>query len=240
MCTIGWVRCPGGFILFKNRDALKASAATSKLFVSNKLIAGSYKGRNGIWIGVNKYGIGFASALGPYRKHKRDWRKVNELGEAVLLLSQDLGDALEKFLTSFREEGLNTSANVILANKNKAYLIELLPGKSHVSVCEERCVATNHFRHFEKANRLLPSLESSVMRLVKVKKLLSKASTAEEIANVLSYQSNHPNESICRTEKVMTVSSLVIEFKSTGARILYAPGPPCSTPFAEIEWKPRV
>ncbi len=234
------MRRPGGFILFKNRDAPKTSAATSKLFVSNKLIAGSYKGRNGIWIGVNRYGIGFASALGPYRKHKRDWRKVNELGEAVLLLSQDLGGALERFLMGFHEEDLDTSTNVILANKDKAYLIELLPGKPHISACEERCVATNHFRHFEKANRLLPSLESSVMRLVKVEKLLSKASTAEEIANVLSYQSNSPNESICRTGKVMTVSSLVIEFKSTGVRVLYTPGPPCSTPFAEIEWKSRI
>ena len=237
MCTIGWIRRPDSFILFKNRDAPKRSTNTSKLLISNKLIAGSYKSRKGIWIGINRYGIGFVSALGPYRNSKKDWIRVNELGESVLLLSRDLDNALERFLAGFHGEYLDTSANVILANSNKAYLIEILPEKSNVSVCSKRCMATNHFRHFEEANKSFLNLENSILRLAKAEKLLSKTRTAEEVTDVLDYRSDNPDESTCRLGKVMTVSSLVIEFMEKRVRALYAPGPPCSTSFAEIEWK---
>jgi len=162
---------------------------------------------------------------------------VNEMGEEVLKSSRRADDAVTLFINFFRENRLNTSANIIIADKNTAHLIELLPHTFHTSSCGNLCVATNHFTHFQQINHGLKTLKSSVQRLATAKKLLTGANTIFDVVEVLVYHDG-TEKSICRLGEVMTSSSMTIGMGET-LEAIYFPGPPCITPFVRVEWSPE-
>ena len=243
-CTIGWIKTKEGYILFKNRDTRKKYLKDNSFQKTKNLVRIGYKsGRNGCWIGVNNYGIGFTSAKGPYRKVSEGystWIKFNEIGEKVLKKARNLEEALNLFIDSYKKQKVGESANVLLCDKNRAYLLELCLGNVKIKKYSRSVFKTNHFELMKNFNKNFKSLNASLKRLKKFKNLFKdyKPKTAEGLIPLLTYHSRDSEENICRHGRIMTVGSSIFEFSATKIVVLYSINEaPCKGKFSKKEIK---
>jgi hypothetical protein len=215
-CTIGWIKTEKGALFFKNRDTNEKYLKTNLLKKEKMFIKFGYLDRKGCWIGINKYGIGFASSEGPYRKIPVgyfSWKKFNEVGEFVLKKSKSLREAVELFIKVYRKHRIGASANILLCDNQRAHLLEICLDKINDKVYSNLVFKTNHFERLEEFNSYLPSLEVSELRLKKFKKIFkeTKPKNGKELIHLLTYHSRNAKENVCRHGKIMTVGSVIFE-----------------------------
>lgn len=148
-CTIGWIKTPKGYLLFKNRDTSPELVGSSEFYKDDRTASIAYKKRKGHGIGINKHGVGVASARGPDRKDRKgyqDWKRYNEISEKVLKEAKTLSEAREIFVSIYLNEKIGDSANIIICNKEKAEVIELGNGKANISSHAGSVCRTNQDR----------------------------------------------------------------------------------------------
>jgi hypothetical protein len=246
-CTIGWIKTNSGFILFKNRDTKKKYLKTNKIQEDKYLAKVGYKdNRKGCWIAVNKYGVGFTSAKGPFREIPEgyeSWIKFNEIGEIVLKESKSLEEAITNFIELYKKYKVGESANILLCDKNQAYLMELCCGKIKSRRYSRFVFRTNHFEFMKQYNQYLSGLSSSVLRLQKFKDLFKdlKSPDGKKLIPLLTFYSQNNAESICRRGKIMTVGSVVFEITPKLLFCYYSLNKsPCAGRYNEriISWNP--
>ena len=232
MCSIGWIKTKEGYILFKNRDTNK-KYLRDNLFKKTENVAevGYMSGRKGCWIGVNKYGIGFTSAKGPYIEIQEgfsSWIKFNELGEKILKSEKKLERAVKRFIREYKKQKIGESANILLCDKNKTFLLECCCGNVKIKAYSRYAVKTNHFELIKRFNQS-KSLPLSVKRLKKIREVMRNhiPKTAEELIPLLRYH-NDSEEDVCRKGKIMTVGSAVFEVTDESVIVNYVlNGSPC-------------
>ena len=214
-CTIGWIKTENGYILFKNRDTLKEFMHTNRFKENDKIVGIGYNTRKGMWIGINKHNIGFTSSKGPHRKRDEipSWIEFNVIGEYVLKRSESLDEAVSLFIKEYKHKKVGESANILLCDNKKAVVLELCQGKVKVREYYNDIFVTNHFRYLKKYNSFLNSLETSKLRLKKIKKLFRNKKVREsvDLFPLLKYHSRDTRRNICRHGKVVTVASAVFE-----------------------------
>ncbi len=227
-CTIGWIRTKNGYIIFKNRDT-KKEFLTDNLFQKTEgLVKIGYKSeRKGCWIGINRYGIGFTSAKGPYREVPAgyfSWKKFNEIGEKVLKRAKSLDEAIGLFIKNYKKQKIGDSANILLSDKNHAYLLEFWLENIKIKKYSRFIFKTNHFELMGRLNQNLKSLNSSTKRLKKFRELFRyhKPKRAEDLIPLLTHHSRNAEENICRHGRVMTVGSAIFEVKNNAIICYYS------------------
>ena len=207
-CTIGWIKTKEGCILFKNRDTKKEYLKDNLFQKTKQLVKIGYKsGRKGCWIGVNKYGVGLTSAKGPYRNIPEgysSWLKFNEIGEKVLKKAKDVEDALNLFVKDYKKQKIGETANILLCDKNKAYLLEFCLENIRIKSYFRFVFRTNHFELTKKFNQNFKSLNISVKRLEKFKELFNKykPKNTEDLISLLTYHSKTKKRIFVDMEKL--------------------------------------
>ncbi len=216
---VGWIRKKKNFLLFKNRDSKREHLKTNVFVKDDTMACVIYTNRKGCWAGVNKYGIGFVSAKGPYRiipKNHSSWKRFNEIGETVLKQANTLIEAKELFLKIYKNHKIGESANVLLCDKNRAYLLELCLDKIDTKLYSDHVFKTNHFELLDSLNSAFKEaqLETSKVRLKKFEELFEKSDIEQgkDLISLLTHHSERKNENICRHESIiMTVGSVVFD-----------------------------
>lgn len=237
-CTIGWIKSREGCIIFKNRDTGKNLRGDLLKITRNSIKICHHSGRKGCWIGVNKW-FGFASAKGPYRELSENcspYAKFDEIGELILEKANNLEKALKLFIESYKKQKIGKSANILLCNPNKAYLIEFCSGKINIKTYSRFVFRTNHFLSMRKFNRNFEFLNTSVKRLKKFRELVSiyKPKNAEQLIPLLSYHSENAEESICRHGTISTLGSAIFEISKNSITLWYSLNDnPCRNKFSK-------
>jgi len=237
-CTIGWIKSKEGCIIFKNRDTRKNLRGDLVKITRNSIKICHQRGRKGCWIVINKW-LGFMSAKGPYRElleNRASYAKFDELGEIILERTNNLERALKLFIESYKKQKIGKSANILLCNTNKAYLLELCSGKINIKSYSRFVFRTNHFLSMRKFNRNFEFLNISVKRLKKFRELFSiyKPKNAEQLIPLLSYHSKDPEENICRHGTISTLGSAIFEISRSGVTLWYSLNDnPCRNKFSK-------
>gem|GEM_PF-3587262 len=218
MCSIGYIRLKNRYLLFKNRDRYPHEEKANYI-EENDILAFKDKREPGIWFGVNKHGVGAATAWGPIIDVKDGLEPDNfVLLEEILNSAESRKEAEEMFLEKCQK--LGRSYNVILADSSGATEIEYTPDRKSVNKHENFIVKTNHFTHNEDLNIQGARLDNSRQRLI----LLGKARETEEAENLIPLLGHHGKERIddvCRHGESVTTASAILEVGEKEVRATY-------------------
>ncbi|TAN42069.1 MAG: methyltransferase domain-containing protein [Nitrospirae bacterium] len=226
MCTIGYHKQLN--LIFKNRDK---NIATGEVFVITKaLIAVKSEGSNYYSLGVNKHSCAFAGAAvntskwtslvlsGNIEEANGQSALENDgLVSPIITLSSQFNNmksAEEMLKILLNGKHSYMGYNVILADREKAFHVELHRNNSHIKELQEDTIITNHFQYLEHGPKIKEEYPSSFNRLEIAGKELQKAVSIEDIFHMLKIQYGRADEDIWRTGTFSTISSTVVDIES--------------------------
>lgn len=218
LCSIGWIRLRDGYLLFKNRDRPEGEEKANYI-EEDGILAFKDRSEPGIWLGVNRHGVGVATAWGPDVNVRKGLEPDNfRLLEEILRSAKGREEAEKAFLESAPE--LGRSYNVIIADARAATEIEYMRGRKSVHSAEDFLVKTNHFTRMEELNIPGRRLDNSRERLIFLGKEAKDAEKAEDLIPVLGHHAKERIRDVCRHEESETVATAILEVKDD-VRALY-------------------
>jgi len=222
MCSIGWLKLENSWIIFKNRDRT-VGEPKENIFIQEKDVIGfKDKKFTGLWMGINKSGIGITTAYGPVKDVPKGLYPENfEVNKEVLVKCKTVKEATKMYLDLAKK--LGRSFNVVLADSEHAVSLEILP-KHHSKKSFDKIVSkTNYFTKLKKYNVDKKRTKRSKIRLRKLMKLLPKVKSGKDLIPILGFHSeNNQYENICRHNKHETVASAIFEIKENQIKIYYS------------------
>jgi hypothetical protein len=223
MCTIGYHKKLN--LLFKNRD--KNVPTNEAIIIKPEIIAVKTEGVGYFSLGTNRHGCSFVSAAvntplwtsiaskGDIEKAAEQSIKENEgLTNPVTVVSQHLlgVDNLDKLL----ERVLNSKNkymgyNLLLADKEKAFHVELYRDKYHISRINDVVAVSNHFQHLDHGPKKIEDYSNSFERLEAARKLMDDFISLEDVFKTLKPHDGLTENIFWRKGNFHTVSSTVID-----------------------------
>jgi len=225
MCTIGYHKNLN--TIFKNRD--KTSKTEEEIIVDEKIIACKTRGADYYSWGVNKFGCAFVTAAinSPYWTQliyeKKDeaaakqYALENEgLQNPITLISQMLPDIkqVEMWLEALEaSQELWMGYNLLVADCDKAYVVELYRDQHHIRELKEEEVITNHFQIIKHGPKQESDYPSTFHRLEYGNERVLTAGCSDDILLMLKPNGEEEKKKIWRDGKFATISSSAIDFQ---------------------------
>jgi len=222
MCSIGWLKLKDSWILFKNRDRSAGESKENILIKDNTLIGFGDKKFPGLWIGMNKYGVGVTSAYGPIKDVPEVLNPENfNASEEVLRKCWTAEEGVVLYLELAKNIG--RSFNVLIADSSRAITLELILKDSSRVDFNKIAAKTNYFTELKKYNNDKEKTDRSAARLGKLTQLLPEVKNADDLIKVLGFHSeSNEYENICRHDKSETVASAIFEVKDKQVKVFYS------------------
>lgn len=232
MCTIGYHNDLG--LIFKTRD--KFSNTDEEIITNDKIIAGRTIGDDYYSWGLNQHGCAFVTAAintptwtrliaaddlaGAGQQYKLE----NEgLQSPIRLVSKMLPDVknVEMWIENVSSDPtLWMGYNVLVADHNGAYIVELYKDTHAIRKLDDSAVITNHFQVLDHGPKHLLDYPSSFNRLQLGQEHIAKSAMITDIADLLMSNKGDDDTRIWREGIFFTVSATMIEFNN--GRIHYA------------------
>ena len=211
MCSIGWLKLEKSWILFKNRDRPVGEPKTSTFIQDTDIVGFGDKKFPGVWAGVNKYGVGIASAYGPLRDVVQGLKPENfEANEEVLRNCKTVEKAAELYLKLAKS--LGRTFNIIIGDSTHAVALELIPNDSSRETFDRIVTKTNYFTVLTKYNVNKERTERSTARARKLMELLPNVKNGKDMIPILKFHSKtNDYENICRHDITETIASAIFE-----------------------------
>jgi len=239
MCSIGLLKHEDHWLLFKNRDrAVEEKNRTNYIEITDDAILFKDKKMPGALLGINKHGLGIATAWSSVISTPRNKPKENfEIIERILKETKTAAQAKDAYPPYAQDIG--RSYNLIIADQKRAYEIEQIRSIVHIAQHKANVMKTNHFEHLKVYNLEGPRYDDSKSRLRKLKELVHNVKKPEDLFHVLSYHSElNKSESICRRSEYETVASAIISIKGSDVTVYYALNEePTTNNFKIKKWK---
>lgn len=219
MCSIGWLKLENSWILFKNRDRVVGEPKENTFIQDNDLVGFGDKKFLGIWIGINKHGVGVTTAYGPVKDVPIGLESENfETNEQVLRKCKSVEEATKMYLELAKK--LGRSFNVIIVDSKHAVALEIIPNDSSEESFENIAVKTNYFTKLRKYNVDKQRTERSDARLRKIMELLPRVKEGKDLIPILKFHSKtNDYQNVCRHDYAETVASAIFEVKENKIRI---------------------
>ena len=226
MCTIGYNKKLN--VIFKNRD--KTSPTSEKIIADDKLIACRTRGANYYSWGINKYGCTFVSAAintpqwtklvydGKLKEAQEQYEDENkDLQNPMVCVSEMLPDVrlVDNWLEAL--ESSNTlwmGYNLLIADRQKVYLVEFYKDQSHIRELTDSEVITNHFQTINHGPMQETDYPSSFGRYKYGNSKITSAETFDDIYHLLMHDNREDNSTTWRKGNFFTISSSVIDFQN--------------------------
>lgn len=235
MCTIGYHKRLN--ILFKNRD--KNIPTNEVVIIKPEIITVKTDGAGYFSLGTNRYGCSFVSAAvntpfwtsiaseGDVEKAAEQFRRENEgLTNPATIVSKYLleVDNLDKLMEMvFNSKDKYMGYNLLLADKEKGFHIELYRDKYHISRVDDMTVVSNHFQHLDHGPKKIEDYSSSFERLEAAKRLMNDFISLEDIFKTLKPYDGLTENIFWRNGNFHTISSTIIDLDTRA--IYYASSP---------------
>jgi hypothetical protein len=227
MCTVFYLRDLN--LLSKNRD--KESPAEEEIVRGAGFLAVRTKGADYFSLAVNRHGVAFVSTA----VNSPDWTQAIEEGrtsnaKSILMserrgqtsptkaISKHIADAksIDDLLVILERPGHSWAGyNVVMADREKAVVLEASGGQTHRRILEKRDVITNHFTVLDHGAKTHDDYPSSFERLAYGRRHLDQLSSFADLVGVV-HPSDDPGRAkeIWRTGAFHTVSSAVIDLSA--------------------------
>jgi hypothetical protein len=220
MCSIGWIKLNDSWILFKNRDRAVGEPKENFIIQDDTLIGFGDRKFPGLWIGINKFGVGVTSAYGPLKDICGLEPENFEANEAVLRESSTTDEAVRTY--SELAKKLGRSYNILITDSSRAIALEIIPNDLSKTTYKKIAAKTNYFTELTKYNIDQERTERSVARRKKIMEFLPKARGSEEVMSILKFHSKTDDlENICRHDKNETVGSAIFEINNKSLHLRY-------------------
>lgn len=223
MSTIGIVYRKSAMIIFEQCDLNKRTVFYEPKVKSNKDIRYMSFERediNGIWCGINNYGVGFVSA-DSYVKDEENNILNNAVFKAYENIVSDYKTAREavEFMKKFYLTSLNKDI-LIISDKKESYYIESYKGEVIVVLLTPQFhpryfTSTNHFRFIHEE---VPFSEnhSTYLRLTRAEEMLLKDCSINGVKNLLKDQYYGKSVmSICRESDICPIGEKAYTTQAT-------------------------
>lgn len=211
MCTIGLL---DGKILFKNQDG--EGQSNIKIRKEDNLIEVFCPVLNRPVAIYTKKGIGIVTALVDTDEATAplDWIK-NRISDI---------NSAEEFIQLLKQGPDFTGFNIIIADKNKGFAVEV-SGKKVIATEIKTAARTNHFFLIKSGPQKPEDNPSSFIRHARAEKLCKKLpSTTESAKKILSdNEKGNSDNSIFRSGRINTQCSIIIDLPNN--RLLYTKYP---------------
>ena len=225
MCTIGF--CRDLNIVFKNRD--KDKLVEEEIIADDNIIACRTVGADYYSWGINRYGCAFVSAAINTPK----WTQLHYNGKTIEANEQyeleNIGldspmQLISNILPSVKRvdmwiETINVSKriwkgyNILIADSQNAYIIELYKDQYNIREIGDREVITNHFQIIDHGPKNESDYENSFQRLTYGKEKIEKVKSTGDIFQMLKPDNPEDQKKIWRSDEFSTVSSTIINFQ---------------------------
>jgi len=221
MCSIGWLKLDNSWILFKNRDRKASEPKENILIQDDDLVGFGDKKFPGLWVGINKYGIGIATAYGPIIDVPIGLKPENfEANEKILRKCKTVEEAKKIYLALAKN--LGRSFNVIISDSRHAIALEIIPNDVSEEKFDMVVAKTNCFTELKRYNVNKEKTKKSEMRLRKLMELLQGVNSGKDMIPILKFHSKtNCYENICRHASAETVASVIFDIKDNKTYIYY-------------------
>ncbi len=222
MCSIGWLKLEDSWILFKNRDRAVGEAKENVFIQDDDLVGFGDKKFPGLWIGINKYGVGITTAYGPIKDVPFGLTPENfEANEEVLRKCKTVKEATGMYLELAKE--LGRSFNIIIADSKHAVALETIPNDSSKEDFDKIVAKTNYFTKLKKYNIDKERIKRSDARFKKLMEFLPRVKDGKDLIPILKFHSKtNDYENICRHDYTETVASAIFEVRGGKIKIYYS------------------
>ncbi|MCW8914503.1 MAG: carcinine hydrolase/isopenicillin-N N-acyltransferase family protein [Magnetovibrio sp.] len=237
MCTVVYLATPG--LLSKNRD--KEVVTAEEVVNTGDYLAVRSVGDSYFSLGINKHGVAFVSTA----VNSPEWTRLVEEGEAekaievfaeerkgqtspTKMISSAFADikSLDECVELLKgSDNLLMGYNVVLADQDRAMVVETFKDQRHPFDLKPRDVVTNHFRTLQHGAKTFDEYPSSFERFDYISQYLNDMGSVEDLAGVV-----HPEPGSERAKQIWrkgtfsTVSSSVIDLKVKQIRYTNAVG----------------
>lgn len=220
MCSIGWLKLTDSWILFKNRDRVKGEPKRNVLIEDEDIMGFGDEGYPGIWLGMNRHGIGISTAYGPRMEVPKGMKPENfQVSERVLRETKSVEDAAKMYLEEMKNTG--RSFNVVICDAEHSVALEIIQGKSSSETGRKMIARTNYFVLLNQENPGDEREKRSRARYAKLMELLPSVDSSEDLMQVLKFHSENDLESICRHDSIETVASAIYEVRGKKVDVFY-------------------
>ncbi len=245
MCTIATRQLDSSWFLIKTRDPVPWMRLDDeiKLFDSpadkfKKLIIQNPDPKeDGYYGGINEKGVAFVATFLPVAENQVSY--IRRPYVRLILDAATAKDAVE-IIKSFNPK---IGGNFFVADKDEAYEIESAPEKVFVKKVSQPTAKTNHFLHLPYVNLQMKNpwfANWTKNRFKRAQILLDKATTIEDLENILKDRENSDTASaICMIadespDNPPTYSAFVFD---TGNKVAYyCQGNPLEKPFKKYDF----
>lgn len=226
MCTVIYHKELG--FLSKNRD--KGEVTREQIISTSCFSAVRSVGSDYFSMAVNRHGMAFASTAinspewtaaaeqGRYEEAAQIFEVENaglESPTAALSASLNGATSLDQWVERLCRPGSSWMGyNVVLADRERALLVETHAGKTHVRILPERAVVTNHFKTLEHGPRKRDDYPSSYERLEYATERVLRTEDSEEFRNLIRPSQAEGAALIWREGHFRTVSSGIIDLRA--------------------------
>jgi hypothetical protein len=227
MCTVVYLGDLS--LLSKNRD--KERPTEEEFVRGSGHLAVRTKGADYFSLAVNRHGVAFVSTA----VNSPDWTRAVEEGRAddaksimeaerkgqtspTKAISEHISDArnIDDLLAILERPGPSRMGyNVVMADREKAAVLEVFGTQTHRRWLEKRDVITNHFTDLDHGAKTHDDYPSSFERLAYGRHHLDQLSSFADLADVV-HPSDDPEraEEIWRKDVFRTISSTVIDLSA--------------------------
>ena len=229
MCTLAWLRQPGGFLLWHSRDERRSRGVAIPPAVGQgqgtRWIAPRDSDSGGTWVGVNTHGVvvGIANLFGagpsvpPARKISRGLLVEELLGSPTTVqVARRMASLDLKAFEPFTLVALNELDAPLLLRWDRVRL-------AHVPPLGENLLVTS-----AGGSQAIEEQRTALFHP-------STGVTAEAIESLYRAPPESARASICvHSAEVSTVSLTRIEVAAEQVSLTYTPGQPCRTPAGPV------
>lgn len=226
MCTIGYNKSLN--IIFKNRD--KIHLINEVLIVKPSYIAVKTEGADYFSLGINQHRCCFVSTA----VNSAEWLRLvygNKMDEAnerhkednrglsspMISISRMLPyiTSVDEWIEEFKKLKLNSMGyNVLLADREKAVVLELYENNIHQRSLNDKDVVTNHFQYLDYGPKKIDDYPSSFKRYNYAKDRNASVLSIEDVFEMLKPHDLNARDKIWRDEVFQTVSSSIININT--------------------------
>ncbi|UCD04557.1 MAG: hypothetical protein JSW73_02910 [Candidatus Woesearchaeota archaeon] len=217
-CSIGWIKTRGGFLLFKSREINDRTPILFNFIKKSKdYISFEDKNVSGSWFGVNKKGIGIASAIASYRGSSKDSKCTNidfKINKSILNKAKSVEEATQEYLKIANKDNLCNSYDIIIGDKKHANIIEILPNKTNITTYYDSVFRTTHLLNMKEYKKHRKQLDRSKAKLRKVIELTKKVKTPDDVVSILNFHHKNGLKDVRRQHYGSDVGSVSAEWKN--------------------------
>jgi hypothetical protein len=221
LCSIGWLKTEGGWLLFKNRDRYKSrKPARNYLEATDNTLLFKDREHPGTWLGINRHGLGIVTSLGAVESVTKKSYEENLLAiELALQEAETLKQAMD--ICSVLGEEVDAPYSIIFADSEQAFCMEQMGRKTKVERSKKRALRTNHLLKLDEFNYTGEEFANSKKRLEVLRSLTDGRIGLDGIKAALKYRSEENSASPNRIGKFETIACAILEIKGKNVTANY-------------------